>query len=189
MPGAALAAGARRARGDAPADPQPIPPLLEGGDHVRIGSQRAQVWWAAELPRTPIRPDGLTQLFASAVPCVRLLWTAFSPVSPWVASRRAQGAKTALVSTQRGKIAKGGIPTFEEEQELVDLQARANELMGGHAMLQHSTFAAVIAPTTAILDEAAATVESAAGTCGLMLRRLGPRQRAALGTLIPEVLP
>ena len=189
VPGASLAAGARRARGDVPAAPQPIPPLLEGGDHVRIGSQRAQVWWATELPRTPIRPDGLTQLFAVAVPCTRLLWTEFAPVSEWTAKRRAQGARTALVSTRHGKIAKGNIPTFDEEQELADLEARAGELLSGHAMLQHSTFAAIIAPTGAILDEAAATVESAAGTCGLMLRRLGPRQRAALGALIPEVLP
>lgn len=189
VPGAALAAGARRAMGGGAADPQPIPPLLECGDHVRIGSQRAQVWWAAELPRTPLRAFGLSQLFASAVPCVRLIWTELAPVSEWTAKRRAQGARTALVSTRHGKLAKGNIPTFDEEQELADLEARASELLAGHAMLQHSTFAAVIAPTSAILDEAAATVESAAGTCGLMLRRLGPRQRAALGALIPEVLP
>ncbi len=189
VPGAALAAGARRAMGGKPTDPEPIPPLLECGDHVRIGSQRAQVWWAAELPRTPVRAYGLSQLFAVAVPCTRLLWASFAPVSESTAKRHAQGTKTALVATRHGKLAKGGIPTFDEEQELVDLEARASELMGGHAMLQHSTFAAVIAPSNAILDEAAATVESAAGTCGLMLRRLGPRQRAALGTLIPEVSP
>lgn len=189
VPGASLAAGARRARGMEPADPQPVPPLLEAGDQLRIGSQRAQVWWASELPRIPVRADSFSTIFATSVPCTRLLWTTIAPISPWRAERRAEAARTHLESERDSKRRQGYVPKLSAERELIAVETRTHELLSGHSMLQHSTFAAIVAPTAMVLDDAAATLESAAGTCGIVLRRLGPRQRAALGTLIPEVLP
>jgi len=186
--GAVQASGLRRGVGQELPDPEPIPPFLEEGGIIRFGPLRAMLWWAAEMPRMPIAADGLATLLAAAVPTTRMVWCTMRPVSSWRAERRSESARTQMESEMSAKSRQGFTPKMAEERELATVERRLQELLSGHTMLGHTMLIATIAPTQELLDEARVVIESAAGTCGLLLERLGPISRRALATLVKDIL-
>jgi len=182
-PTAALQQAVAEAAGRPLPPPAPVPPWKEGDGGARLGAGYVRAWWAAELPRQPVRADFLAPLLAAATPATRLVWTTLRPVSPWRAERRAESARTQLEAERASRAKQGFVPKASEMREAAAVEQRLAELLSGHALVKHSTHVAVIAPTRAAATAASDAVESAAGASGLQLVSCVPDAVATLGTL------
>jgi len=168
-PTAALEQAVAEAAGRPAPPPVPVPAWKEGDGGVRIGAGYLRAWWAAELPRQPVRADFLAPLLAAATPATRLCWTTLRPVSPWRAERRAESARTQLEAERASRAKQGYLPKASEIREAAAVEQRLSELLSGHALVKHSTHVAIIASTRAAATAASDAVESAAGAAGLQL--------------------
>jgi len=184
-PHVALQQAVAEAAGRPAPAPAPVPPWKEGDGGVRVGAGYLRAWWAAELPRQPMRADFLAPLLAAATPATRLAWTTLRPVSPWRAERRAESARTQLEAERASRAKQGFVPKASELREAAAVEQRLAELLSGHALVKHSTHVAVLASTRAAATAASDAVESAAGQSGLQLVQCVPDARATLATLFP----
>jgi len=184
-PTAALEQAVAEAAGRPLPPPPPIPAWKEGDGGARLGAGYVRAWWAAELPRQPMRADFLAPLLAASVPATRLAWTTLRPVSPWRAERRAESARTQLEAERASRAKQGFVPKASELREAAAVEQRLAELLSGHALVRHSTHVAIIASTRAAATAAGDAIESAAGASGLQLVSCVPDAVATIGTLFP----
>jgi hypothetical protein len=162
----------------------PWPMAAEAG----WGSLRADgVWhatyWIAEWPRVEVGPDFLGPLLLG--PVRRTVSVVMEPLSPALAVRQVEQARTADLADSELRRRGGFLPTARRAREQALVTRREEELADGHASFRYSGYVTVTAPTEALLEGACEATEQAAGLCSLELRRLYGDQDRGLTCTLP----
>jgi hypothetical protein len=180
---------AGRQDGPAEAPPQvghggPWPMALEAqwGSLRTDGSWHA-TYWIAEWPRVDVGPDFLAPLLRA--PSRRTVSVVMEPLSPDLAVRQAEQARTADLADSELRRRGGFLPTARRAREEALVTRREEELADGHASLRFSGYVTVTAASPALLEDACEETEQAAGQCRLELRRLFGDQDRGFATSLP----
>ena len=106
------------------------------------------------------------------------------PVSPSIALRRAQNARTSGAADDELRRRGGFMSDRRRERESDHLMTRESELVDGHSSLRFAGYITVSASDEALLFTRAAETELAGAQSRLLLRRLqGDHARGYVATL------
>ncbi|MGO9457271.1 MAG: SCO6880 family protein [Acidimicrobiales bacterium] len=192
---ATCAAGGGRAPGDGPGDCRaaaprpdghggPWPMAVEAGwGSLRTDGSWHATYWIAEWPRVDVGPDFLAPLLLGT--SRRTVSVVMEPLSPQLAIRQVEQARTADLADSELRRRGGFLPTARRAREEALVTRREEELADGHASLRFSGYVTVTASSRPLLDDACEETEQAAGQCRLELRRLFGDQDRGFATSLP----
>ena len=165
-----------------PGGPWPMAIEAEWGSLRTDGSWHA-TYWIAEWPRVDVGPDFLAPLLLG--PSRRTVSVVMEPLSPELAVRQVEQARTADLADSELRRRGGFLPTARRAREEALVTRREEELADGHASLRFSGYVTVTASSPALLADACEETEQAAGQCRLELRRLFGDQDRGFVTSLP----
>ncbi len=152
-------------------------------DAVRTDGTWHATYWIAEWPRVDVTPDFLGPLLFS--PLRRTITVTMEPVSPNRAARQVAQARTADIADGEFRRRGGFLVTARHSRERESVEARDLELADGHAQYRFTGYVTVTADTRAVLADACASVEQAAGQARVELRQLYGEQEVAFTCALP----
>ena len=139
-------------------------------------------WWIAEWPRHEVSAELLAPLLLGEA--YRSISVTVEPVSPSIALRRAQNARTSGAADDELRRRGGFMSDRRRERESDHLMTRESELVDGHSSLRFAGYITVSASDEALLFTRAAETELAGAQSRLLLRRLqGDHARGYVATL------
>ncbi|WP_322973232.1 SCO6880 family protein [Peterkaempfera griseoplana] len=152
--------------------------LLEHSDRLVTDSAHHAVYWIEDWPRTETTAGFFHQvLFASGVR--RTLSLTYTPTPLDAALRDVQRRKATIVADAAERARRGQVDSEADTVEYADAKLREAQLIAGHADVSLTGLLVLSADTSDHLDAACATVETAATTALLDLRRLHWQQAEA----------
>ncbi len=160
----------------------PMAVEAEWGSLRTDGSWHA-TYWIAEWPRVDVGPDFLAPLLLGT--SRRTVSVVMEPLSPELAVRQVEQARTADLADSELRRRGGFLPTARRAREEALVTRREEELADGHASLRFSGYVTVTASSPALLADACEETEQAAGQCRLELRRLFGDQDRGFVTSLP----
>ncbi|MEV7955273.1 SCO6880 family protein [Streptomyces sp. NPDC088141] len=172
--------------GRAEVDPAAAGPVVQVEEYDRLitDSARHATYWVENLPRTETGAGFLHGLMFTAG-VRRSLSLIYVPQGLESALRDVQRKKAAIVADASERQRRGIVDSEADSVEYADVKARERQLIAGHADVALTGLLTVSAETSALLDAACATLETAAVTAQVDLRRLNFQQPDAftLGAL------
>ncbi|MGW3835930.1 SCO6880 family protein [Streptomyces microflavus] len=166
--------------GRAVADPAAAGPVVqvEERDRLATDSARHVTYWVENWPRTETNAGFLHGLLFSAG-VRRSLSLIYVPQGFESALRDVQRRKAAIIADAAERARRGQVDAEADSIEYADAKQRERQLIAGHADVALAGLVTVTAETDAQLDAACATIETAAVSAGVDLRRLIYQQPAA----------
>ncbi len=154
-----------------------------GWGSLRTDGSWHATYWIAEWPRVDVGPDFLAPLLLGT--SRRTVSVVMEPLSPELAIRQVEQARTADLADSELRRRGGFLPTARRAREEALVTRREEELADGHASLRFSGYVTVTASSRPLLDDACEETEQAAGQCRLELRRLFGDQDRGFATSLP----
>lgn len=166
--------------GRAEADPAAAGPVVqvEERDRVATDSARHVTYWVENWPRTESNAGFLHGLMFTAG-VRRTLSLIYVPQGFESALRDVQRRKAAIIADANERARRGQVDAEADSIEYADAKQRERQLIAGHADVALTGLVTVTAETDALLDAACATIETAAVSAGVDLRRLIYQQPVA----------
>ncbi|OIV35842.1 hypothetical protein BIV57_19165 [Mangrovactinospora gilvigrisea] len=169
--------------GPAQADPAAAGPVLvvEEADHLRTDSAFHTVYWIENWPRTEVSPGFLHQLLFTAG-IRRTLSLTYTPHRIDAALKDVRRRKATVVADAHERTRRGQVDSEEDGIEYADITSRERQLIAGHADISLTGLLTVTADSRRQLEAACASIETAAVTAQVDLRRLTWQQTEAFTT-------
>lgn len=166
--------------GRAEADPAAAGPVVQVEEHDRVATDTARhvTYWVENWPRTETSAGFLHGLMFTAG-VRRTLSLIYVPQGFESALRDVQRRKAAIIADASERARRGQVDAEADSIEYADAKQRERQLIAGHADVALTGLVTVTAETDALLDAACATIETAAVSAGVDLRRLIYQQPVA----------
>jgi hypothetical protein len=152
-------------------------------DCLRADGTWHATYWIAEWPRIDVGPEFLAPLLLGGLR--RRVSVVMEPLSPSLATRKVQQARTADAADRELRRRGGFLPTARRAKETELVERREAELAEGHASFRFSGYVTVSATGPEELQELCEATEQAAGQARLELRRLYGDQERAFSCSLP----
>ncbi|WP_406401923.1 SCO6880 family protein [Streptomyces uncialis] len=169
--------------GRAEATPSAAGPVVQVEEYDRLitDSARHATYWVEDWPRTETSAGFLHGLMFTAG-VRRSLSLIYVPKTLEAALRDVQRTKATIIADAAERRRRGMVDSEADSIEYADAKNRERQLIAGHSDVDMTGLITVSAPTDALLDAACATIETAAGSAQVDLRRLDFQQPDAFTT-------
>jgi len=162
----------------------PWPQVLEESwDACRVDGTWHAVYWVAEWPRRPVKPDFLTPLVMAR--CRRTISVVMEPVPRLRALRQAERARTDRLADDELRRRSGFTMSTRLRRQAEALAQRERELADGHAQYRFAAYVSVAAGDSRELAEECSDLEAAAARAQIELVRCYGDTASAFSWTLP----